>query len=175
VFEFRGSNEIQHRAGGGRNIVVSAGVAVVEVCACSAEATVVHPDGTVTDTHAEHLATEQAYLSDLALKILRSPTLRAMVNSLMNARRDPANALVHLYEIREAAVQHYGAEDVAATTLGVAKAEWRRLRRLANHEPLREGRHRGKQLGALRPATEEELTAARSVARRIIDALASRL
>ena len=43
-----------------------------------------------------------------------------------------------------------------------------RKRELANSAPVREGRHRGKDLGNLRKVTVEELTMARKFAKKLI-------
>jgi hypothetical protein len=45
----------------------------------------------------------------------------------------------------------------------------------AGNEPLREGRHRGNSLGALRDATKEELETARKIAREMIEAYLAHL
>ncbi len=49
-------------------------------------------------------------------------------------------------------------------------ASWRgsRFGQLANNEPVRQGRHRGKSAGALRGATETELKEERSTARSLV-------
>jgi hypothetical protein len=86
---------------------------------------------------------------------------------------DPDNELVHLYEIRDAAAKHYGGKAPALKALGIPQAEWNELDRLANAEPLREGRHRGKHNPGLRKATKEERTQARAIARSIIRAFAA--
>jgi hypothetical protein len=83
--------------------------------------------------------------------------------------RDPANAFVHLYEIIEALSKHFVNGAGARKALGVSNNKWRRLRQLANDEPLRQGRHRGKSLGALRDATVKELEEARRIARSLVE------
>jgi hypothetical protein len=47
--------------------------------------------------------------------------------------------------------------------------------RLANDEPIRQGRHRGRSSGPLRDATELELEKCREISRRIIDAAAEKV
>ncbi len=54
--------------------------------------------------------------------------------------------------------------------LGITKRDWSELGRLANIEPLSQGRHRGKNLGAIRDATAEELGKARALAKSMIEA-----
>ena len=84
--------------------------------------------------------------------------------------RDPNNELVHLYEIREALSTKFAGENAARSALGISSSQWARLGQLCNNEPLWQGRHRGKTGGALRDATEGELTEARGIARAMIEA-----
>jgi hypothetical protein len=76
---------------------------------------------------------------------------------------------VHLYEIRDALSQHFGGGSAATAALQISSAQWSRLGQLSNNEPLTQGRHRGKQLGVLRDATNAELTEARDIARAMIE------
>ena len=72
-----------------------------------------------------------------------------MVDSYVKAMQDPANELVHLFEIREAAWKHFGKKEAAVQkAFGIDKSKWRdfgwsELGRLANDASLRQGRHRG--------------------------------
>jgi hypothetical protein len=175
MFELRRPTITQHEADGGLGITVSLADLAVQANAPTGEAIITHPDGTVTDTRAERIASDAAFVAALAPKLVQSPVLRAMVESYGHAVRDPANELVHLYEVRDAAAKHYGSDRRARKALGVTHAEWQTLGRLANSEPLRESRHRGQHPAGTRPATDEELTAARTVARRIIEAFAAKV
>jgi len=83
---------------------------------------------------------------------------------------DPNNELVHLYEIRDTLSKKFGGENAACQALNISAAQWSRLGQLANNEPLRQGRHRGKNPGALRDATEAELTEARDITRQFVEA-----
>ena len=93
---------------------------------------------------------------------------RAILSSYGAAMRDPANELVHLYEIREALTTRFRGEQAALTALCASKTQWKRFGALANNEPVRQGRHRGAHVGALRGATEAELEFARAFARELI-------
>jgi hypothetical protein len=93
-----------------------------------------------------------------------------MIESFGKSIDDPANELVHLYEIRDAAADHFGGEIAARTKLGLSKASWSELGRLANDEPLNQGRHRGRQSELLRDATADELDTARRIARQVLEA-----
>jgi hypothetical protein len=162
---------VQHSPSG-RAIYVS--VADVVVAGMRADVIITDAAGKViTDTGAERIASDTAFVSSLTPKLMKSPTLRLMARSYGRAVQDPSNELVHLYEVRDAAAKYYGKDSVARSTLGVPKAEWQELGHLANDEPLRQGRHRGRQLAGLRDATPQELDRARSVARRILEAFAA--
>jgi hypothetical protein len=83
---------------------------------------------------------------------------------------DPANELVHLYEIRDALSEKFGSQSKARRELVITREQWNGLGALADRAPLREGRHRGKHPGRLRDATSEELNEARSIAKSMIHA-----
>lgn len=89
----------------------------------------------------------------------------ALLASHYAAAADPHNELVHLYELREAVSQELGGNARALKALELSKREWNRFGQLSNDMPIVEGRHRGKFVGKLRPATEEELVEARTFAR----------
>jgi hypothetical protein len=98
-----------------------------------------------------------------------------MLKSYDDAVNDPGNELVHLYEIRDSTAKHFGGESIARNVLNISGSRWSKLGRLANDEPLKQGRHRGKNPGALRDATEEELREARKIARELVVAYLSYL
>jgi hypothetical protein len=126
----------------------------------------------VRDTKADRLQHEAAFVQAIAAKAPSSAVLRRMLESYGRSVDDPANELVHLYEIRDAASNQYANEALARRALGISKNDWSKLGRLSNDEPLREGRHRGRQSGRLRNASEEELDSARLIARQIMEAFA---
>jgi hypothetical protein len=103
------------------------------------------------------------------------PVLSRLRTSFHQAVNDPANALVHLYEIRDALSVCFGSEHNAKKKLGFSRGEneknWSYFGKMANNEPLQEGRHRGQhERVKLRSATEEELTQVQSIARQMIQA-----
>jgi hypothetical protein len=124
------------------------------------------------DTRAERIAGHNAMLDSIAPKLARSLLLRAMLDSYSHSIDDPANELVHLYEVRDALVAHFGDEQSARAALDISRAQWERLGVLANVEPLEQSRHRGKHRG-LRDATAAELEEARSIVRKWIVAVAN--
>jgi hypothetical protein len=173
-FQLRGPNIIQHTAAGTRNIAMTVGTGAYLVTGGQVDFVVTDAAGNVkADSKAERIVAETSFVRELAQKAAKSATLRAMLDSYGQATDDPDNELVHLYEIRDAASKHYGGEKAARDALGITKTNWQALGRLANDEPLVEGRHRGRQVGSLRNATEAELETARSVARSIIDGFAA--
>ncbi len=92
----------------------------------------------------------------------------SLLSSYLASCNDPENELVHLYEIRDAVRKRFGGEISARQALGICKAEWSEFGRLADNEPLAEGRHRGNFSGRLRPATDEELVLARLFAKKLL-------
>lgn len=101
--------------------------------------------------------------------------LASLLGSCHAAVRDPANELVHLYEVREALSKMYGADNAARAALGISSTQWSRLGHLCNESSLRQGRHRGKSVGALRDASEAELTEARNIVLAMVEAYLERL
>lgn len=170
-FELNGPNIIQHLPEGGRSTSVAmAGVSCIVKARCP-DIVTRDADGNITsDTKADRLESEMNMMNSLLPKALTSPILLGMLRSYGQAVRDPRNELVHLYEIRDAIANLYGGENGAKTALGINPSDWSTLGGLANHEPLREGRHRGKKIDELRSATQEELAEARRIAFNLIKA-----
>ena len=96
--------------------------------------------------------------------------LASMLASHHAAVHDPANELVYLYEIREALATHFGGEAKVRAILPISASDWSRLGQLANDQPLRQGRHRGKRIGELRDANETEIKEVRRIALVMIEA-----
>jgi hypothetical protein len=128
----------------------------------------------VQDTKAERIKEHTKFIDSLMPKLAGSATLNALLESYNAAVSDPANELVHLYEIRDAIVKDYRGDAEARRKLQLTGKEWKRLGYLANDAPLTEGRHRGKH-SKLRHATAAELDEARKIARCLIEAFANRL
>jgi len=125
-------------------------------------------NGKVTDTRRERINSIQK-LGDLAEKFRGTDlTTDAVLRSYQAAVNDPGNELIHLYEIRDALNKRFKNEKAARKALGVSHDYWNRLGKLANFEPLRQGRHRGENVGNLLDATESELNEARKIARDFI-------
>jgi hypothetical protein len=167
---------VEHR-GGKQNIFIRMGVGSVVTVSDRLDVQLIDAatGGVISDTKAERIATEGAELAVLSDKAQQNPTLRKMVASFHAARNDPANALTHLYEIRDALGKHFGSEPATKSAVGISSPEWSTFGRLTCDEPLLEGRHRGKHLSDLRPATAEELSTVRDLAREWIRKFAATL
>jgi hypothetical protein len=128
----------------------------------------------VKDTKSERITEDTKFIESVLPKLASSATLNALLHSYNGAVADPANELVHLYEIRERLVQHYGKHAKVRRNLQISDKDWNRLNYLANVAPLKEGRHRGKH-SELRNATAAELDEARKIARCLIEEFANQL
>jgi hypothetical protein len=110
-------------------------------------------------------------LSELAeVYCPKDPLTASLLKSYNAAVNDPENELVHLYEIRDALNKRFGDMQTTCKILSLTESDWKRLGQLANNEPLKQGRHRGKSPGILRDATEDELKEARDIARSFVEA-----
>ena len=171
-FSLEGPRIFQHEAGR-KNISIRLGGAAVVMTAGHVDVLVTDLAGKVVrDSKAERVSRDVQELDSLASKLARSATLRSLLESYSRAVGDPDDELVHLYEIRDGLLRHYGNEQSARNALGINKTEWQRLGVLANVEPLDEGRHRGKHPAGRRPASTAELREARELVRRWIAAFA---
>ena len=173
TFVLRGPGIVHRRPDGLRDIVIIAEPAILRIVANPGDVRLTDANGTVVlDTRAERIASESQFVEEVTRKADSSPTLRRMLSSYSNAVADPANELVHLYELCDAAAEYFGGEAQSRAHLGMSKADWKVLTRLANREPLRQGRHRGRAGTEIRDATPAELDSARRIAREILEAFA---
>jgi hypothetical protein len=172
-YTLEGPRIIQHRADGNRTVALTTGARAVLVTGGQADFIIQDSSGKIVkDSKAERIADHLAFIEVVGNALGKHPLLHKLLKSYNTAVNDPANELVHLYEIREAIGKHYRGETQARLALGITRGQWQRLGGLANDEPLKEGRHRGKHPGGLRNATPEELNEARSIARQLIEAFA---
>ncbi len=95
--------------------------------------------------------------------------LMSLLKSHTASVNDPDDELVHLYEIRDALSRKFGSDAMARSALRISEKNWSSFGRLCNHEPLRQGRHRGEHEN-LRDATDNELSEVRGIARVMISA-----
>lgn len=172
TYQIEGPRTYQH-AEGRKHVAIRVGSAALTFTAGHADIVATDSTGKVVrDTRAERIGADESMLQLLAPRAGSSSLLRSLLQSYSSAVSDPANELVHLYEIRDALSKHFGGEEDARMALGISKTEWQRLGSLANVEPLDQGRHRGKHPDGRRSATEAELQEARQIVHRWIDAFA---
>jgi hypothetical protein len=129
----------------------------------------------IRDSRAERIAAHTVDLDRMSVALARSPELRSMATSYRRSVDDPGNELVHLYEIYDTVMTHFGGKGAAVKALSVSEKRFRRLGRLSCREPLEQGRHRGKHPTSRRPATPTELDEARGIAMQVIKAFAQRV
>ena len=164
---------IQHQADGKKTTAISVGASVMIASGQPVDLLTTTPDGTVVkDTRAERIASREALVKLFAEAVEKEPLVGRLLASYQSAIDDSQNAFVHLYEIRDALVWHYGDAEAVRTQLDLSKKDWGLLGELANARPVQESRHRGKYMGRLRQATHDELTEARKIARTIVEAFA---
>jgi hypothetical protein len=125
---------------------------------------------TIRDTKRERIASKQRLAAQFAGH-RSDQALSRMLRSLDAAFRDPADALVHLWEVREAFRSRLAGVDRPFYKSHEKTCE--RLDKRCNSEPLLEGRHRGKFPETdLRPATPAELAEAHEWAAQLVKAYA---
>jgi hypothetical protein len=171
-YQIEAPRTYQH-AEGRKHVAIRVGSAVLTLSAGHVDVVATDSTGKVVrDTRGERIAAHESMLQSLAPAAGSSSLLRSLLQSYSRAVSDPANELVHLYEIRDALSKHFGGEEKARMALRISKAEWQRLGYLANAEPLEQGRHRGKHPNGRRSATQTELQEARQVVHCWIEAFA---
>jgi hypothetical protein len=169
TYTIGGPHVIQHGEDGKRHVAVTLEAGQITTAGGSVDFVVINARGAVvTDSGAERLTAHRQFVLQLATKAARSQLLASLLRSYGAAVSDPNDELVHLYEIRDALASHFLNEEAARNALRVTKQEWQQLGILANVEPLRQGRHRGRHAQANRPANDAELDAARNAAKLLI-------
>ncbi len=158
-----GPTTYQHHASGRMDVSISLDVAEVLMLCEKIDVVKKSPSGKIIqDTRAERIA-EHTRFVNLMVQKRSDPLLQFLLHSYSAAVNDPANELVHLYEIRDALAKRLDGKHTALKHLGIPESEWQRLGFLADEAPLKQGRHRGKHLGSLRDATQGELDEARQI------------
>lgn len=171
AYELSNSTMTRVHPDGRRDIFIEAEPFSIVISGGTVDFTVTDPDGNViTDSKRDRIEKKKSIAELVTTHRAIDGILASLLRSYDAAVRDPNNELVHLYEVREALSVKFGGESGAHSALGITSPQWSRLGQLCNNEPLRQGRHRGKTGGALRDATEGELTEARSIARAMIEA-----
>ncbi len=122
----------------------------------------------IEDTRAERIAKKRRFAQLAATYKKADSIVGSILNSYNNAVNDHSNEFIHLYEIMESLCGKFGNEKGLRDALGISRNKIERLRKLANKEPLTQGRHRGKSPGQLRDATNAEKNQARDIAQQLI-------
>jgi hypothetical protein len=119
----------------------------------------VHKDSNgeiILDTKAERLSDQEEYRKKAAVLLETDEIMKKITGSLSAAISDRKNLFIHLEEIREVLKKEFGGEKETPKALGISAKDWNHFGKLANDDPLAEGRHRGKHL-ELRNASREEI------------------
>jgi hypothetical protein len=168
-FELSKYTLFRQHSDGTSNITVFPDSCALELRTGTIDILITDAEGNVIKDSRVDRRTEHLEFAKLSAKHSSSDaTVRGMISSYASSVNDPANELVHLYEIRDALKKEFGDDKTAQSTLSISKKDWKRLGELSNHEPLKQGRHRGQKIGALRDATVEELAEARRIARQMV-------
>jgi len=123
----------------------------------------------VTDTKEERINKKKWFAETVSKYRAKDKILNHMLKSYSASVSDPKNELVHLYEIRDSVSTRFRNDSKARKMLNITRDDWNTLGRLANNEPLKQGRHRGQNPGVLRDAERSELEQARRVAAMIVE------
>ncbi len=115
----------------------------------------------VSDTKRERLDRQEWYAALIEKFRSSDAILGQMLQSYQASVSDPDNELVYLYEVRDSLATKFGSKKSAITQLNISSKQWDVIGELANHTPLKQGRHRGKSVGELRNAEVSELEHAR--------------
>ena len=126
-------------------------------------------DGNIVSDSKKDRIEKKKNLAELVATHHADNVLAVLLKSHSASVHDPNNELVHLYEIRDALSMRFGKANVTKTKLSITSSQWSRFGLLCDNLPLNQGRHRGKFVGALRDASESELTEARRIALAMIE------
>ncbi len=150
--------------------VISVSASLTAHACLKAEVEALDKDGRVIFSSKKKRAAEMKALVERACAHLKNPVLRSLLKSYKASVDDPDNLFIHLYEIRDAMGKCFGHPTNACPILGISKRkDWSRLGYLADEAPLRQGRHRGANIGQLRDATPVEIDEARAITKRMIE------
>ncbi len=158
------------REDGKRNIFIEVPSIVIGVSLGIPDIVMTDKEGNIiSDTRQERID-KQKLFAEIADKYGDAgSTLDHILKSYQKSVIDQEDEFVHLYEIRDALSAKFGGENNAKKKLEITNNEWKLLGELANHRPLKQGRHRGKSVGVLRAAAPSELEAARKSAAYLIE------
>jgi len=168
AFEIHGGAIIRIWPDGRKDTTIVAQSAVIKMTAGHVDLVYTDQEGRAHDTRRDRIDATKSLAERSARHADTDRTARKMLDSFDAAVRDPENELVHLYEVWEALALKFQGESAARHALGISSSVRSKFGRLANDEPLNQGRHRGRHTDSLRDATVEELDEARAIARDMI-------
>ena len=168
AFEISGGPITRRMPDGRKHTTIALSTAVMKYSSWPVDLAYIDSQGRAHDTRRDRIDIMKKLADSSARYASTDQTLRKMLESFDAAVRDPGNELVHLYEVWEALSQKFQGESAVKDALGISNNARSKLGRLANDEPLNQGRHRGRYVGSLRDATIEELGEARAIARDLI-------
>lgn len=156
---------------GTRNIFLKIEDAVTVMCSVrTVDIIMKDKDGNIiSDSKRDRLERQEWFAAAIGKFRSSVETLDQMLRSQQMAVADPQNELVHLYEIRDALATKFKGHREATKQLHISEKEWKIIGNLANLQPLKQGRHRGKSVGKLRDANSCELGLARETTRMLIE------
>ena len=158
------------REDGKRNIFIEVPSLAIGVSLGAADIVMTDKDGNIiSDTRQERID-KQKWFAEMADRYRDADsTLDHILKSYQKSVIDQEDEFVHLYEIRDALSAKFGGKNNAKKKLEITNNEWNVIGELANNRPLKQGRHRGESVGALRAAEPSELEAARKSAAYLIE------
>lgn len=154
---------------GSRGYIIECEPGTIQISGGRVDVRYTRSDGTVVDTRRDRIERKHRLSRAAAIYGPNNEALARMLRSYRSAIADTDDELIHLYEVLDTLASTFGSQTEALSRLGQPKRKWSRLGQLCNDLPLRQGRHRGRVGEALRSASEEELTEARSLSAGFIE------
>jgi len=170
VYDLLSPDTVHVHTDGHKNRIVELKGHIECKCSVKADIKVCDKDGNVVADSKRSRIEKENGIADLVSKHRKDATLMSLLRSHDASLRDPDNRLVHLFEIRDALCEKFGYEDAVRSKLKITRSKWSRFGKLCNEEPLRLGRHRGKNYKRLRDATAAELIEVSAISIAMIEA-----
>ena len=165
------TSETRVYADGRKDVTIYAKVSMISISSLTVDTIISDKNGKIiSDSKRDRIQKKQEFAQLIGDFSSSDSVATSLVRSYKAAVSDADNELVHLYEIRDALSKYFRGEKEALKELNLQKSDWSDLGRLANYEPLIQGRHRGQSVGGLRSATEKELDNARNIAKKFVEA-----
>jgi len=170
AFELSNPRMYKLNPDGRKDYFIKLDTAVLKIRGGLADIKVTDKEGNIiADTRRDRINKRKELFELVEKHKLADPIVKKILESYHNAVINPDNELVYLYEIWETIKGYFSDEKKALKSLGLSKKELDKLTVLANSPEIKQGRHRGKQVGNARDATKKELEEARNVARKMFE------